>query len=83
MPFTYYHSVKWVRKQFFNIQLKMAVRQAKSYSSLFDKKYMVVLLFGTPKAVSKQQLKRLLIQRMFKKGTTIQDIEKRAFYISK
>ncbi len=73
----------FVKKQIFDLQLRFAVNQAKSYAKLFDSRYLVVTIYGRPQAVSKQRLKELVKRRTFKKGTTISDIEKRAYYISK
>lgn len=61
---------------------KHAVKQAKQFAGLFNMTYYVVLMDGRLKVVAKQRLKELVAQRRFKRGTTIQDIEKRALFIA-
>jgi hypothetical protein len=46
-------------------------------------KFLVILLNGKLQVVAKQDCRRLIRQRYFKKGTRIEDIEKRALYITK
>ncbi len=62
---------------------KRAVRKAKKLSSLFGMTYFVILLNGKLKVVPKRTLKDLIAKRRFKRGTTIQDIEKMALYVAK
>lgn len=74
---------KAIGRALYRWQVNKAVRQAKKYSDLFDKKYMAVHFMGRPRAVSKQRIKQLLSMGYFKKGTTMQKLEKTAFYVSK
>lgn len=62
---------------------KRAVRKAKNLSALFNMTYFVILYRGKLEVIPKKNLKRLVLQRKFKSGTTIQDIEKIALYVAK
>lgn len=62
---------------------KRAVRKAKILSALFNMTYFVILYQGKLEVIPKKNLKRLISQRKFKSGTTIQDIEKIALYVAK
>lgn len=74
---------KSIKKWIFNLRLKSAIKQAKRDSKLFDKRMMVIEWCGKPEVFEKQKLKRLISMGFFKKGTTIQQLEKMAYYISK
>lgn len=62
---------------------KKAVRKAKKMADLFDMTYFVLLMDGKLKVVPKKTIKDLISRRRFKRGTTIQDIEKRALFVAK
>lgn len=62
---------------------KRAVRKAKKLSALFNMTYFVILYRGKLEVIPKKNIKRLISQRKFKRGTTVQDIEKIALYVAK
>lgn len=62
---------------------KKAVRKAKKMADLFGMTYFVLLMDGKLKVVPKKTIKDLISRRRFKRGTTIQDIEKRALFVAK
>ena len=71
---------KWI----FDRRMKRAIRKAKRESFIYDKKYLVILLHGKPRAYQKSSLKELIKRRgYFKKGTTIEQLEKMAYYVTK
>lgn len=74
--------VKSVRNFILDYRVKRAVRLAKLLSETSRKKYLVLMVGGIPKVYSKQELKAMTKQRKFVKGTTIQDLEKRAIIIT-
>ena len=55
---------------------------ADELSKASRRKYIVLLVAGVPKVYSKQDLKRMIAQRKFRKGITIQDLEKKAILIT-
>lgn len=74
--------VKSVRNFILDYRVKRAVRLAKLLSETSRKKYLVLMVGRIPKVYSKQELKAMIKQRKFVKGTTIQDLEKRAIIIT-
>ncbi len=71
---------KFVKKILFMRRLKRAIAQADRWHRMDKKAYIVVMCNGKPVCMSKQKLKLMIATRKFQKGTTIQDIEKKAFY---
>lgn len=72
-----------IREIIWAIRYKIAVKKANRLAELFNMKYYVLYLNGKLKVVPKQNIKALIAKRRFKKGTTIEMIEKRALYITK
>jgi hypothetical protein len=64
-------------------RLERKVKRANRLSRLENRRYIVTNLYGRPMCIAKQDLKVALIRRQFKKGVSIQDIEKHAYYITK
>ena len=62
---------------------KKAVRTAKKMAGLFNMTYFVIYMGGKLKVVPKRTLKDLVARKRFKRGTTIQDLEKSALFIAK
>lgn len=75
--------IKLIKRLIFAWQFKQAVRKADRMRRLTRMKYLVLMLNGKLKVVAKQDCRRLIRQRYFKKGTRIEDIEKRALYTTK
>ena len=73
---------KKIRHLIFAYRYKRAVRQANALSKTFNVKYYVLYFGGKMKVVPKQTIKELIARKRFKRGTTIQDIEKIALYIT-
>ena len=65
-----------------NYRIRRAVRLAGELSEISKRKHLVLLVAGVPKVYSKQELKKMIAQRKFRKGTTIQELEKRAVVIT-
>lgn len=61
---------------------KRAVRKAKEFAALFGMKYYVISLGGSLKVVPKQTVKELVRRRRFRKGVTVEDIERRALFVT-
>ena len=75
--------IELIKRLIFAWQFKQAVRKADCMRRLTRMKYLVLMLNGKLKVVAKQDCRRLIRQRYFKKGTRIEDIEKRALYTTK
>ena len=74
--------IKTFKKLVFNYRYKKEVKKATAASSASGRKYFVLLLKGTPVTVSKQQVTRMARTGKFKKGITVQEIEKQALFVT-
>ena len=74
--------IKKIRHLIFAYKYKKSVKEANSLAKVFGVKYYVLYFKGKLKVIPKQTIKELIRQRRFKSGTTIQDIEKIALYIT-
>ena len=72
-----------IKRLLFAWRFKRAVRKADNMHRLQRMKFLVILLNGKLQVVAKQDCRRLIRQHYFKMGTRIEDIEKRALYITK
>lgn len=72
-----------IRKYIWAIRFRRKVKEANQLAELFKMRYFVIMMNGSLKVVPKKTLKGLIAKGRFKRGTTIQDIEKRALYITK
>mgnify|MGYP000567071099 FL=1 len=63
-------------------QYKRAVRKAKKLADLFGMRYYVINLGGSLKVVPKQTVKELVRRKRFRKGVTLDDIERCALFIT-
>lgn len=73
---------QFIKDIILNYRIRRAVKLADELSKASRRKYIVLLVAGVPKVYSKQDLKRMIAQRKFRKGTTIQDLEQRAILIT-
>lgn len=63
-------------------RFKKAVRKAKELAELFGMKYYVINLNGSLKVVPKQTIKELIKRKRFRKGVTVEDVEKLALFVT-
>ena len=73
---------KLINKLLFNYRLKKAVKKADEWAKLRPRKYLVILYAGKPLVVSKQKLRLWKAQHKFKKGITLEQLEKGALYVT-
>ncbi|MEA2041141.1 MAG: hypothetical protein U9N85_01125 [Bacteroidota bacterium] len=74
--------IKRIRAWFFDRKVKKRIIQANKLAKLTKYKYLVLIYKGKLITVRKGDLKRLIRFGKFKKGTTIQDLERSALYIT-
>ena len=74
--------IKMIKEIILNYRIKRAVKMARELSLTSKRKYMVLMVAGVPKVYSKQELKSLIQRHTFKRGTTIQDLERRAIIVT-
>ena len=66
----------------FGFRYKRAVKKADRFHHITHRKYMVLLINGKLEVLSKQELKKFIVGGVFRKGTTIADLEAKALYIT-
>jgi len=64
-------------------KIDKAINMACDLREKTGRKHLVIMHQGKPVVQTKQRLQQLIRKRYFKKGTTIQDIEKVALFITK
>lgn len=67
----------------FALRFKRAVKKANRLAALYGIKYFVIVLNGGIKVVPKRTIRLLLRTHRFRKGTRMEDIERRALFITK
>lgn len=71
-----------IKKYYHAWRYKIAVRKAKELAELFGMKYYVVNLNGSLKVVPKRTVKELIRRKRFRKGVTVEDIERHALFVT-
>lgn len=74
--------IRKYRKNRFDKRLKKAKKEALDRQAQTGRKQYVIVMHGCPRVISKQQMQVLIRRRYFKKGTSIQDIEKMALFVT-
>lgn len=70
-----------LKKIVFDWQLYFAVHKANRRAKLLNKKHLVIVFGGRPKVFMKSHLKDLIKRRvLYKKGVTIEQLEKMSLY---
>ncbi len=72
-----------IRRSVFAWRYRRAVRNAKELAALFGMRYYVISLNGKLKVVPKQTMKELVRRKRFRKGVTLEDIEKKALFVTR
>ena len=67
----------------FGWRFKRAVRQAMEAQRLTGRKQFIIVYDGKPLVISKKKIRELVATRFFRKGTTVQDIERKALFVTK
>lgn len=74
--------VKNIRRAIFAWRYKKAVKEAKELAALFGIRYYVLNLDGSLKVVPKRNIKELIKQKKFRKGISVEDIERMALFVT-
>ncbi len=72
-----------IKRLLFAWRYKRAVKRAVKFQKLTGHKQFVVVVNGNLVVVAKQDIKKMVATRKFKKGVKVVDIEKRALFITK
>jgi len=73
---------KTIKKYYHAWRFRRAVHKAKKLAGLFGMKYYVINLNGSLKVVPKQTIKELVRRKRFRKGVTVEDIERLALFVT-
>lgn len=75
--------VKFFKALIFDFRLRHCRREADRRRALSGQKQFVITLNRRPMVVSKQHIKQLVREGMYRKGVTAADIEKAAIYVTR
>ncbi len=75
--------VKFFKALVFDFRLRHCRREADRRRALSGQKHLVITLNRRPMVVSKQHIKSLVREGMYRKGVTAADIEKAAIYVTR
>lgn len=75
--------VKFFKALVFDFRLRHCRREADRRRALSGQKQLVITLNRRPMVVSKQHIKSLVREGMYRKGITAADIEKAAIYVTR
>lgn len=75
--------IQYIKRLIFAWKYKRAVKKAIKLANLTGLRYFVVVMNGQLKVAPKKAFKELIAKKRFRKGTTIQDIEKSALFVTK
>lgn len=70
----------WFRAVIFDCRLRHCRREADRRRALSGQKQLVIVLNRRPVVVSKQHIKQLVREGMYRRGVTAADIEAKAIY---
>lgn len=70
----------WFRAVIFDCRLRHCRREADRRRALSGQKQLVIVLNRRPVVVSKQHIKKLVREGMYRRGITAADIEAKAIY---
>ena len=70
----------WFRAVIFDCHLRHCRREADRRRALSGQKQLVIVLNRRPVVVSKQHIKKLVREGMYRRGVTAADIEAKAIY---
>ena len=74
--------LKLIKDIIFGFRFKRAVKKADRLHHITHRKYMVLVINRKLEVLSKKEIKKFVSNGIFRKGTTIQDIEQKALYIT-
>ena len=75
--------IQMIKRMIFAWRYRRAVRKANKYAGLFGMKYYVLNMGGKLKVIPKKNISEMIHRRRFRKGVTIQQIEKMSLYITR
>ena len=74
--------IRLIKDIIFGFRFKRAVRKADRFHHITHRKYMVLVINKKLEVLSKQEVRKFVAGGIFRKGTTVGDIESKALYIT-
>lgn len=71
-----------VKDIIFGFRFKRAVKKADRFHHITHRKYMVLVINRELKVLSKKDIRQFVANGIFRKGMTVQDIERKALYVT-
>ena len=71
-----------IKDLIFGFRFKRAVKKADRFHHITHRKYMVLVINHRLEVISKQDIRKFIANGIFRKGTTVNDIEKKALYVT-
>lgn len=71
-----------IKDLIFGLRFKRAVKKADRFHHITHRKYMVLVINKRLEVLSKQEIKKFVANGIFRKGTTVADIERKALYVT-
>lgn len=71
-----------VKDIIFGFRFKRAVKKADRFHHITHRKYMVLVINRKLKVLSKKDIRQFVANGIFRKGMTVQDIERKALYVT-
>ncbi len=71
-----------IKNIIFAFRFKRAVKKADRFHHITHRKYMVLVINKRLEVLSKQELRKFVANGIFRKGTTVQNIEQKALYVT-
>lgn len=75
--------IRLIKNILFHRNLKKVITKAISIADKTGRKQLVIIFNSKPVVISKQDLTRMIRRGKFQKGVSVQDIEKKALFITK
>ena len=72
--------IKLIKELIFGFRFKRAVKKADRFHHITHRKYMVLVINKRLEVLSKKEVRQFVANGIFRKGTTVADIEKKALY---
>ena len=74
--------LRLIKDIIFSFRFRRAVRKADRFHHITHRKYMVLVINKKLEVLSKQEVRKFVTNGIFQKGTTVEDIESKALYIT-
>lgn len=74
--------IRLIKDIIFGFRFKRAVKRADDLHNITHRKYLVLVINKKLEVLSKQEVRKFVANGIFRKGTTVGDIERKALYIT-